>query len=99
MIRNNTVSFNENFGIYCSFGCTIIGNRVDNTWGSGASGISTFGGSTILDNSITFCAGSGLSTSTSDGYARNVIVSNGSTVTGGGFEIGTNLCGTNTSCP
>lgn len=54
----------------------------------------------IADNAVTD-NGNAVTLGGSDGYARNVFRGNGGTgpQLTGGVEIGTNLCGTDTSCP
>jgi hypothetical protein len=74
----------------------IVGNVVRENGTIGVSANS--GGSLVLDNTVTDNASVGGEFSAQDAYARNVFRENGTDVSGG-IQIGTNLCGDNTTCP
>jgi hypothetical protein len=99
-IRNNTVSLNKADGIFVEFSfdgaSTITGNTVHANDGDG---IETGNGATVLDNTIVSNGGVGLQLGLSAGYARNVLRNNTGGQVSGGIQIGTNLCGGDTTCP
>jgi hypothetical protein len=88
---------NRFFGLSAAgSGSLIVGNVVRENGTIGVSANS--GGSLVLDNTVTDNASVGGEFSAQDAYARNVFRENGTDVSGG-IQIGTNLCGDNTTCP
>ena len=80
----NTVSSNANFGVSAGFGVTVLGNSIRNNGKTG----------------LAFGNGAGA-------YGNNALTGNGGgddaptypQVSGNAVQIGTNLCGTDTTCP
>lgn len=100
VISGNTASGNAQRGISVNTDATLVGNTVNDNAGIG---IEIRGGAlrgnTVIDN-----GSFGLDGEPEVGYGENVFEGNNggnanAQVTGGGIEIGTNLCGTNTTCP
>ena len=95
-VTGNTANYNGGHGIDAGAvnGCTVTGNTVSNNGGDGIRANGTVTGNTATSN-----GGYGLNIG-SGGYAGNVMRQNTSgSVDGFGVEIGTNFCGTNTTCP
>jgi hypothetical protein len=99
----NTSSDNTGNGVDVFSTATLVNNRID---GNGAAGIETGASATILGNTITGNKDLGiLSTSAARvGYGNNVINDNNGgnanpQVTAGMNQIGTNVCGADTTCP
>jgi len=100
-VRDCTSITNGLDGIYLGSDGFAQGNVA---MGNGRWGIDAIERSVVLDNELTRNANEGLSTSAFTGYARNVISENNGgnlnpQVGGTGYEIGQNVCGTNTTCP
>ena len=102
-ISGNSVDQNNNngsYGIFVDGSCAITGNTVTN---HGGAGIIAGNGSVIRSNTARANGGFGLQLAADAGYAGNVLTENNggsaNAQVSGGVEIGTNLCGTNTTCP
>jgi parallel beta-helix repeat protein len=99
LLANNVVNHNSTYGIEAFDGCTVVGNNVsDNATG----GILIAGPDvTLLDNTVRNNHSYGLRFDARGAYARNVITGQTDNVFGGAnaIEMGTNFCGTDTTCP
>jgi hypothetical protein len=99
MIVNNNVNYNSGGGIFADNGGTIIGNTVNANVGDGIAGGS---GLTVVNNTARSNTGFGIHIATG-GYGGNVLTNNNGgdahAQVSGGLEIGTNVCGTNLTCP
>ena len=100
-IRNSNSNRNGNFGIYIGNGGLAEGNVV---FGNGSSGIFATEGSNVIGNTMRSNSGFGLSASVGTGFGNNVMTDNNMgnanpQTNGGGVEMGTNVCATNTTCP
>lgn len=95
---------NENIqnGIRALGSCTIVGNTVTDNDGVG---IVTSLGNLVLQNTVTGNGGVGMSLSEGTGYAQNIVNENngGNTntqiVLNQAVQLGTNICGGDTTCP
>lgn len=99
--RSNVARGNISIGLAAGTGSLILHNT---TTGGSSSGISVFPGSAVTGCTVTDNLGSALSfTNGNSAYGQNVIIRNnggGETqADGGGIQIGTNFCGSNTTCP
>lgn len=99
-IRNNSVTENGADGIFVEFvfeaASAITGNSIAN---NGGDGVQAGSGATVLDNAVYSNSNFGLNLGTSAGYSNNVVRNNTGGEITGGIQIGTNLCGANTTCP
>jgi parallel beta-helix repeat protein len=99
-VIGNAARLNHGNGIDAGFGCTVSGNTAQ---GNDGDGIATQGGNTVSGNTVNGNDGFGLRLGSSDGYRGNVLTFNNGGLSNphvsGGIEIGTNVCGTNTTCP
>ena len=100
VVDGNTVTANQIDGINGGSGSTISHNTIlGNAVGIECSGC------TVIDNTVSGNSTWGFSLTGTNGYGHNVLTGNGSggangvQVTGGGIEIGTNVCGTDATCP
>lgn len=105
-ITGNTSTGNHGHGMNAGYGSTVSGNTVRGNGGDGiidSEGTFNTGGGSIIGNTLQANSGFGLNLKTDTGYANNVITQNNggnaNPQTSGGIEIGTNLCGTDTTCP
>ncbi len=90
---------NGSHGIHCiSDRCTVEGNSVDFNGGHGIF-IGASGQSLVTGNRVTSNTLNGLNAGTTTAYGGNVFTGNSAGDVSGGIEIGTNVCGTNTTCP
>jgi len=106
VIEGNRVMHNVGHGIYAGSGTAVIGNTA---YLNTTDGIVAWNGTTVFDNSAYANAGYGIHFNGAGGYARNVLRSNHggdalTQVNGGAgdafaIQIGTNVCGTDTTCP
>lgn len=100
--QGSTVSFNTarsnlQDGIDVNNGSLVTGNGA---WQNVGDGIEAGPGSTVTNNAAHDNNGYGLNLSAGAGYSDNVLTENNAgQVTAAGVQIGTNLCGTNTTCP
>jgi len=100
--QGSTVSFNTaraniQDGIDVNNGSLVTGNGA---WQNVGDGIEAGPGSTVTNNAAHDNNGYGLNLSAGAGYSDNVLTDNNAgQVTAAGVQIGTNLCGTNTTCP
>jgi hypothetical protein len=74
----------------------IQGNVADE---NGTAGIYARNGSLVIDNVVRRNDGFGLDGAASTAYSGNALTGNVSGEVSGGIQIGTNLCGTDTTCP
>jgi parallel beta-helix repeat protein len=99
IIENNTAFGNTYDGINTS-SSTLIGNNVYMNTGDG---IEAGDSSTVLNNTAVSNGIYGLNLGSKSGYANNVLSANNggdsNAQVSGGIEIGTNICGTDTTCP
>lgn len=95
VVRDNRALGNGNIGIRAVGGSVIIGNVVADNTGDGI--VNTLAPGTIQDNNVSG-NDTGLNIRANSGYGGNVITDNTTNVSGG-TEIGTNVCGTDTTCP
>ena len=96
-VTGNTANSNGDDGIRGGFGITVTGNTVYN---NGGDGISTVSGSTVTGNTARNNTGYGLYLLGSySGYANNVLTGNTLGTVSGGIQMGTNVCGADTTCP
>jgi hypothetical protein len=102
-VTSNTTISNGGDGIFLSSGGTASGNSV-----VGNVGIGIFGGDgvTVVGNTIRLNLNYGLATGAASGYGNNVLTCNNSvsvctngTQVFGAIPLGTNICGTDTTCP
>lgn len=101
-IKDNTSILNQGHGIDGSVASTISGNTVGQ---NGKVGIIVTKSCLVIGNTVSGNADVGLAGGTATGYKDNIFVDNN----GGNanpqvnafaiIEIGTNICGTNTTCP
>ncbi|MEM9597407.1 MAG: right-handed parallel beta-helix repeat-containing protein [Acidobacteriota bacterium] len=96
LAMDNVSSANQGEGITSGRGATISGNTI---YDNGEDGIRTGEGSLVRDNAVRDNALFGLNLGANSGYGDNVLTNNGSGSVSGGLRIGTNVCGTNTTCP
>lgn len=98
-ILDSVVNKNGEDGILAGSNCLIQGNLVS---GNGRYGVAPGDASTIIGNTVTSNADFGLLLMSSTGYTQNVIANN-KTISGpqvsGGLQMGTNVCGSDTTCP
>lgn len=100
-VRNSVSNRNGRDGIFVGDG----GQAFDNVaYGNGRFGMFISEGSRASGNTLRLNFDHGLFASTSSGFVNNVMSGNdqaGSSdqTNGGGIEMGTNVCGTNTTCP
>lgn len=98
-LLNSVATQNGEDGIFTGEDCLVQGNTVH---GNGRYGISVGSYSTVLQNTVTGNGDFGLLLGSSTGYAQNVVADN-KTVSGpqvsGGLQMGTNVCGFDTTCP
>jgi hypothetical protein len=104
ILEANTADNNGGFGMQTGGGTVIRGNSVAFNGASvGIGGINAFGGSTIVHNAVYRNRGVGLNLDPDGGYGDNVLTLNNNGAdnpqVAGGLQIGTNVCGTNTTCP
>ena len=95
-VSRNTAQLNGYDGIYTSLGSTVSENTVYN---NGGDGIFVSDGSTVSGNTVQGNDGYGLNLGNSSGYKGNVITGNTNGTVSGGIKMGTNVCGTDTTCP
>ncbi len=96
-IAGNIATNNESDGINASGSTVIEGNTSTNNDGDG---IEANTGCVVLGNSSTFNGGFGLMAIVAHvGYSGNTFVGNNPNSVSGGTEIGTNFCGSSTTCP
>jgi hypothetical protein len=93
VVAANVAFSNDGAGIA---GATSV--FVNNISRNNLAGVQASSGSTVLGNVARGNDQDGLTLSADTGYAQNVATDNGSDVDGG-IEIGTNLCGADTTCP
>lgn len=101
-IINVRTTENGSDGIHLEGKGALIQNCSSNV--NGRYGIYSLGGATIIGNNIRGNTSHGLSMSTGDGYGMNVLTENNggnanAQTTGFNVQIGTNICGINTTCP
>ena len=103
IVSGNISHNNKLIGILAYQSCTITGNI---TTLNDLFGISANAGSLVISNSVKSNGSFGLSFSNAlgfTGYQGNALIDNNggnaNPQVSGGIELGTNLCGTNTSCP
>jgi parallel beta-helix repeat protein len=107
VVQGNNASHNNDIGISVNNGSTVTGNVASH---NAFTGIFARYGSTILGNTANFNTEFGLVTQTNPtdsavGYANNVFTDNNKANTdpqvsgANAIEIGTNICGTNATCP
>jgi parallel beta-helix repeat protein len=102
-VTNNTTLSNGGDGIAVQNGSTVTGNTVVGNVGIGILG---FDGVTVLGNTVRLSLNLGMYLTGTGGFGNNVFTcnnsagacTNGSQVLGG-LPLGTNVCGTDTSCP
>ena len=98
IVTGNRVSGGEE-GIFIPMG-TVTGNVVDYCDGDGIFAVQ---GSTVIGNHVQGCTGFGLKLGPNTGYANNVLTENNggsaNPQVDGGIEMGTNVCGNDTTCP
>jgi parallel beta-helix repeat protein len=99
-VSGNTASDNKVFGIYCNGGCTIDRNTTNDN----GTGISLLGGNTIIGNTAHNNTNFGIVAIGADsGYSLNTLTGNNgggnAAQVSGGTPIGSNFCGTDTTCP
>jgi hypothetical protein len=94
---------NENIqdGIYAGSRSNITNNTAND---NDRCGIAASADSLVLNNGVSRNISHGLSLSAGTGYAQNIVNENNGgnnnlQVSNGGIQIGTNICGGNTSCP
>lgn len=100
-VVDSSSSLNGGDGIFVGARGLAKGNTAN---ANDRNGIRANGESLVVDNTMTNNISTGLNVSPTSGYARNVITNNNggslnAQVSGGGLQIGTNVCGTNTTCP
>lgn len=99
IVRNNIVNNNAADGIKAGPENVVIGNVSTN---NGGDGIDALESCTVIDNTARSNTNYGLSL-VSSGYKGNVLNDNNGGNANpqvlGGIEIGTNVCGGNTTCP
>jgi len=106
LVESNSVSRNDGDGVRITVLGPVTGDPatvVDNTiivcGGDGVDG--SIG--VVSGNTISYCTGFGIRLDTDGGYSNNVVTENNggnaNPQVSGGTELGTNLCGTNTTCP
>jgi len=103
----NTANFNAYGGIQCLLSCTLTGNVVHGNGGSPAvgsgNGIQSNGDSTVIGNTATNNLVGGLTIGPRSGYVNNVANGNNGgdafQQVFGGLQMGTNVCGGDTTCP
>lgn len=101
IIRNCVSNRNGSDGIFVGDGGLAAGNV---GYGNGRFGLFASVGSRVVDNTLRLNSGIGLFSSGGTGFSGNVITGNNggdanAQTNGGGIQIGTNVCGTNTTCP
>ena len=101
-IINVRTTENGTDGIHLEGKGALVKNCSSNN--NGRYGIYSLGGATIISNSIRGNTSHGLRMSTGDGYGMNVLTENNggsanAQTTGTNLQIGTNVCGINTTCP
>lgn len=100
LVIDNVAMDNGNDGINTRVGSTIKNNIVNN---NGYDGIDAHAASLVSENTTRGNGEFGLRLGERVGYTQNVITDNGAgnayPQVSGGIEMGTNLCGTNTTCP
>ena len=94
-VARNSVYISGGAGIDAVTG-TIVQNSVST---SGGDGIVCLATCTVLGNKVQSSGGFGLALGTHSGYANNVLFANSGGTVSGGIQLGTNMCGSNTTCP
>ncbi len=94
-VSGNTAHGNGDDGIYAGEGSTVSGNT---TYFNSGDGIEAGSGSTVQRNTVRVNVGFGLNLSSDSAYRENVITGNGGTVNSG-YNMGSNFCNTNSTCP
>ena len=101
IVSGNTVKYNDDDGIHVELTGTVTGNNVIYNKGHGI--FADKEGTVVLRNSVSDNTGFGLRLGPANGYANNVLTNNNGGNANpqvlGGIEIGTNLCGSDTTCP
>jgi len=101
IVSGNTVKYNDDDGIHVDHTGTVTGNNVIGNKGYGI--FAEKEGTVVLRNSVSGNTGFGLRLGPANGYANNVLTNNNGGNANpqvlGGIEIGTNLCGSDTTCP
>ncbi len=103
-VIGNAVQDNSGDGIYITGGSSVTNNTAE---GNGGVGIFGGDGVTVTSNTVRSSTGLGLSLGTGSGYVGNVLTCNNNggvcdniaAQLSGGVSLGTNLCGTDTTCP
>ena len=96
LIVNNNAIGNTIYGIWVGKESVINEN---NATGNGDHGIRTPGSSGVRGNTASGNGGDGMNLGATTGYADNVVDGNTTGTVTGGFQIGTNGCNGNTTCP
>ena len=101
VIRNSISNRNGGDGFYLGEGGLATGNVA---YGNGRHGLSATAGSRVVGNTFRSNFIFGLSMGLDTGFADNVMTENNKgnanpQTDGDGIEMGTNVCGTNTTCP
>jgi hypothetical protein len=96
-VAENVITSNGGNGISTGGRLHISHNMIVGNQGDGV--VATTNPGTVLFNSVLANAGTGLSLHAGSGYGQNVISQNGPPEVSGGNQIGTNVCGSNTTCP
>jgi hypothetical protein len=107
VVTGNTANFNGYAGVSCINSCSLTGNVVHQNGGSPAigsgTGLDTNGNSAVIGNVATNNAVAGLAIGSTSGYGNNVVNGNNGgnafQQVFGGSQIGTNVCGADTTCP
>jgi len=98
-VRHSTVSYNGGTGLYGGPGSVIEDNQVV----SNDTGIAVSAGSWVFNNVVRSNTSYGLALISGGGYGGNVLTGNhggdAMTQVSGGTQVGTNLCGSDTTCP
>jgi len=99
-VSQNTANDNVVFGIYCNGGCTIDRNTLNNN----GTGVSMLGGNTVIGNTAQNNTNFALVAIGDDtGYTGNTFTGNNgggnAAQVSGGTPLGSNFCGTDTTCP
>lgn len=100
LMGNNASRNGGDAGIFASSASTVVNNTAAF---NSSDGIRTENDATVIGNTVFDNVNSGLSLSTNTGYVGNVVNENnggnGFPQVSGGDEMGTNICGGDTSCP
>jgi len=94
--NGNMVVGNGKNGISCGPGSTISANTAV---ANGNDGIRADIGSNVLNNTVSGNTGYGLFLHPETGYRGNIITANKTGTVFGGFNMGSNFCQTNDTCP